>query len=181
MLSYITDIDKAILLSLYNFISSHHYTFLDNVMIFLTHIGHRGLIWFVFAFVLFLNKQTRAAGIITVIALLIGMLAGDIILKNIVQRPRPYVDFPDYLILIEKLNSYSFPSGHTTLSFAAACAIGLHLKKCAVLCCILACLIAFSRAYLFMHYPTDIIGGIILGILCAKAAGYIYKKVTVLA
>ena len=101
------------------------------------------------------------------LGLLLNAILGEVIIKNIVQRPRVFNTYPDISIIINPPDSYSFPSGHTASSFTAAMLIGYYLKKWRYGAYILASLIAFSRLYLFVHYPTDIICGILLGTISA--------------
>ena len=88
-------------------------------------------------------------------------------IKNIIQRPRAFTTFPDIEIIIKAPLSYSFPSGHTASSFAAAVVLGYYIKNWKYLFYFFAALVAFSRLYLFVHYPSDIIGGISLGVVCS--------------
>ena len=88
------------------------------------------------------------------------------ILKNLIMRERPYIDYPAIALLISEPGGYSFPSGHTFSSFAAATAISRSVKfygRTAVF--LLAFCIGFSRVYLFVHYPCDVIAGVVLGII----------------
>ncbi len=158
-----------------NALQNIHKTILDNIMIFLSNIGEYGIVWIIFSFALFIKRKYRACAILVIIALLINYIECDIIIKNIIQRERPCVVNPiDMIVSIPK--SYSFPSGHTSSSFAASTIIFLHNKKFGVTALILAILIAFSRMYLYVHFPTDIIGGIVFGILNALLVSFLYNK-----
>ena len=136
---------------------------LDALMRFMTFLGDMGLIWIVVGIILMTSRKTRTAGIMTIVTL--GLTAGlnDKILKNIIMRPRPYVTHFGLGILIEAQKSYSFPSGHASSSFAAATAITLFCGKKGALAYIPAALIALSRIYVGVHYPTDIFFGALLG------------------
>ncbi len=105
------------------------------------------------------------------IAIGIGVLITNVLLKNAAARPRPYTLLNDLTILISAPRDYSFPSGHTCMSVAAAgTLVGLADRKWAIAGCVLAALIAFSRMYVGVHYPTDILGGALVGALSAWIA-----------
>ena len=142
-----------------------------------THLGDTGWFWIVLGLVLFLFKKTRRTGIAVMIALMIGALITNLIIKNSVARIRPY-DFTDQIILlIGKQWDYSFPSGHSCASFAAAYVCLKRLKPVyGSAAMILAVLIAFSRLYVGVHYPTDVIGGIIIGLFSGWAALRLVSK-----
>ena len=144
---------------------------LDTVMKFITHLGDGGCIWIITALVLLCFKKTRAAGICLAISLAVTAIAGNLILKNLFARTRPFIE-ANMPVIINPPGGYSFPSGHTSSSFAAATALAGCFKKYAYLFYIVAALIAFSRVYLYVHYPSDIICGAVLGI----AIGFIFTK-----
>lgn len=172
MFTFINSIDESILFSIQ---TNFHFPVLDKIMILFTTAGDLGLIWIFLSILLLLNKKTRYIGILVLGALALSTLLGEGILKNIIQRPRPYTDFPSILLLVDQSSTYSFPSGHTITSFAAAYVLSRYLKKFAPLIWLLAMIIAFSRLYLFLHYPSDIVAGIILGLLCGKIIVYLYE------
>lgn len=148
----------------------------DKVMPFITFLGDRGFIWILLSIFLIVNKKYRHIGILTLISLILCTIIGEVIIKNIVQRPRPFVNYPSIDLLIKPLASYSFPSGHTASSFAAAGILAKYFKKYAALIFGLAGLIAFSRLYLFVHYPGDILAGIVLGLICSKIVVIVFDK-----
>ena len=116
-------------------------------------------------------KKTRTFGICILTALVFEVLSCNVILKPLVARPRPFTSDPARILLIPRPEDYSFPSGHTAVSFAAASAAWFMKKrKTGVAFGAVACLIAFSRLYLYVHYPTDVLAGAVIGILCGAAA-----------
>ena len=154
-----------------------HNEVLDSIMLFITTLGDSGMLWIVTGALLLLIPaigqesrehlhMRRRMGVNILVSLLLGLLFGNLLLKNLIKRPRPFQVDTGVVPLILP-GEYSFPSGHTTSSFAAACSIYLHNKKAGAAAFVMAALIAFSRMYLFVHYPTDILGGILLGVLCA--------------
>lgn len=153
-----------------------HTPLFDRVMPFITMLGEYGFIWIIFGLLLLIRRDTRRFGIICFAALLLNFLLGEIILKNLISRPRPFTLLPEITLLIPPPSSFSFPSGHTASSFTAAVAICFYDKRYGVAALILALLIAFSRLYLSVHYPTDIIAGILLGVACAFAARWGYAS-----
>ncbi|GFP77722.1 phosphatase PAP2 family protein [Clostridium fungisolvens] len=173
MISAIYGIDNSIL----DFISNNlHSLWLDKLMISLTDLGDGGIIWIAIALGLIVSKKYRKSGFMLLMAILLGALFGEMIIKNIVQRARPFTHVPGMELLIKKPNSYSFPSGHTTASFAAAGILSYCFRKYRVAFYLLAALIAFSRLYLYVHYPSDVLGGIVLGSLSCLLTIYIFNK-----
>ncbi len=141
--------------------------FLDMIMPWITVLGDAGIFWMIVAAVLAFTKKYRRVGFGMAIAMALGLVVCNMILKPCVGRIRPY-DFQETLgvtinLLIEKQHDFSFPSGHTIASFEACTVILLGSRKLGIPATILAILIAFSRLYLYVHYPTDVIASIILG------------------
>ena len=102
------------------------------------------------------------------LSMLAAFLVGEVFLKNVVDRPRPFQTYPGAVqLLIQEPASWSFPSGHSAASFAAATVIFAYFRRWGAAALGLAALIAFSRVFLFVHYPTDVLAGAALGALCA--------------
>ena len=157
-----------------NWLQGLHTPVLDKIMCFITHLGDAGIIWIVFTIVLLLIPKTRKSGVIMAAALIVDVLLCNVLLKNLVARTRPFDINTAVQLLIEKPHDYSFPSGHTAASFASVTALYLAKeKKLWKAALVLAVLIALSRLYLYVHYPTDIIGGVIFGSL----SGYLGYKI----
>lgn len=153
-----------------------HAPVLDKIMIFITSLGNGGLFWIALAVVLLFFKRTRLVGVSMIIAMALGALIGNII-KPLVHRARPCWINETIQLLIAVPNDYSFPSGHTLVSFAAAVSIWLHNKRWGAVALILAALIAFSRMYLYVHFPTDILVGLVIGICVAIIAKQIVQRI----
>ena len=171
MLETLLNLDGGFLLFLQESVRN---PILDNIMIFITSLGNGGMIWIAATIALLIPKKTRKAGVVSAVALLGSLIINNNIVKNIVQRPRPFVTFTDLQIIIPTPSEFSFPSGHTSSSFAAAAVFYRHLpKKIGLPSVILAGLIGFSRLYVGVHYPTDVIAGVIMGILLSYLAEYL--------
>lgn len=139
-----------------------------------THLGSGGILWIALILWVLLVKKEKKRGIIAILALLLCLVIGNGLLKNLVQRPRPFSYLPNLTLLIAPPQDYSFPSGHTMSSFAAAYALSLgQSTRKKVLLYVLAAAMAFSRLYLYVHFPTDILAGVVLGL----AMGVLAKKV----
>lgn len=150
---------------------------MNGIMKFLSLLGENGMIWIVLFFVLIAIRGTRRTGFAVGMALLLMLVLGNICIKNIVARPRPFQMYDAVQIIVKSPTGYSFPSGHTACSFAAVFALvfaGSRMWKWALP---LAVLIAFSRLYLFVHFPTDILGGIALGLLCGWLGARIVRTI----
>lgn len=151
---------------------------LDVTMPLITILGDAGIFWIACSVILMLIPGQRKAGFSMGVALAIGLVVCNLILKPMVERIRPYDYQLQYFgreiaLLIEAQHDFSFPSGHTIASFEACVALTLHNKKLGIPACILAVLIAFSRLYLYVHYPTDVFASIILGFIIAWVATWI--------
>lgn len=154
--------------------------FLDAAMPIISMLGNVGAIWIVCAVVLLVIPKTRKVGVVLAVSLAIEALCCNVILKPLVARIRPFDVNTAVQLLISPPKDFSFPSGHTGASFAAASALFFSKNRLWIPSLVLAILIAFSRLYLYVHYPTDVLGGILLGILSGwlgyTLVGLIKKK-----
>ena len=156
--------------------------FMDTIMPIITLFGDGGVFWIAVAVLLLIFPKTRKTGLGMAFALIMGLLVCNITLKPLVQRPRPYdFQYDNYGIyinlLVERLHDYSFPSGHTIASFEAATVLLKNSKKMGIPAMILAVLIAMSRLYLYVHYPTDVIFSFFAGIGFAFLGTFIVRKI----
>lgn len=142
--------------------------FLDKLMPVITSLGDLGFVWIVIAIALVLDKPYRMIGNQLLITLIISTIIGEGIVKHLIRRFRPCSKETDIKLLIKKPLSYSFPSGHTLSSFAAASVLSAFFAEYSLIFMGLAILIALSRIYLYVHYPTDVIAGIVFGLLCSR-------------
>ena len=138
--------------------------FMDWLMSTVSLLCTADIIWFVLAAVLIYRKDTRKVGVTLLLALIISIVICNGILKPTVERIRPYDEFGVSLI-VPASSEFSFPSGHTTGVTVVTAILLKHFRKWGYLMSIFAVMVMFSRMYLFMHYPTDILGGIAVGIV----------------
>ena len=171
MLETLLNLDGGFLLFLQESVRN---PILNSIVIFITSLGNGGMIWIVATILLLIPKKTRKIGIMSAVALLGSLIINNNIIKNLVRRPRPFVKFTDLQIIIPTPSEFSFPSGHTASSFAAASVFYRHLpKKLGITSVVLAGLIGFSRLYVGVHYPTDVIAGVIMGVLLSYMAEFL--------
>ena len=169
MIETITNLDVSFLDWVYNYVRND---VLSAFFSFVTHFGDAGIFWILLSVILMIPKKTRTWGFAVFSALLMGVIVGNGIIKPLVARIRPY-DLYDKVhgtegfidTIVKKPNDFSFPSGHTQASFAAATAIVLNSKKWGAPALILAAFVGLSRIYLYIHYPSDVIAGMLFGIL----------------
>ncbi len=128
----------------------------------------------VIAVILICTKRFRWIGVAILIGVVLGFIVGNGMIKFLVDRPRPFIENPNIILLISAPTSSSFPSGHTIAAVAMAVAVYMYNKKAGYVGFAFAAMIAFSRLYLYVHYPTDVIAGIIIGIIC----GYVGYKIS---
>ena len=146
--------------------------FLDFIMPIITLFGEGGIFWIAWAVILLIIPKTRKVGLSMIFALLLGLLVCNVTLKPLVARIRPYdlqeQDFGIYInLLIERQHDFSFPSGHTIASFEAAVVLLKNSRKMGIPALILAILVSFSRLYLYVHYPSDVLVSVVLGTIFA--------------
>ena len=153
-----------------------HNAVLDPIMIVASTLGNNGFIWIVITVFLLFTKRYRECAIVMAIALLLSLLICNITLKNLVARDRPFWIDERVVLKIEEPNDFSFPSGHTFSSFAAAVVLFLYSRKMGTAALALALSIAFSRLYLFVHFPTDVLASVVLGSATAGLAVVLFRK-----
>ena len=153
-----------------------HTPFLDEFMTWITFLGESGWFWILLAVLLLCGKKTRRIGLAMGLSMAVGLIIGHGFLKPVVARQRPCWLDPAVTLLIQSPRDFSFPSGHTLASFESAVSIFLYNRKWGLWALLLAALIAFSRLYLFVHFPTDVLFGALLGTAIAAAVHRILEK-----
>ena len=156
--------------------------FLDAVMPVITLFGEAGIFWILCAVLLLFFPKYRKVGLGMGAALLIGLIVCNITMKPLVARPRPYAYQLAHFgreieILISKPSDFSFPSGHTLASFEAATVLMLRERKFGIPAMILAILVAFSRLYLYVHYPTDVLFALLMGVGIGFLGDFLVRRI----
>ena len=152
--------------------------FLNPIMQGITHLGDGGVFWIILSVLLLLFKKTRKVGLCCALALIFDLLVVNIAIKPLVARIRPYVVLNEITILTHQPGDHSFPSGHSAGSFACAWAFfRAYKKKWGVPALVLASLIALSRLYVGVHYPTDVLGGVVIGIIVGELGYRLGKNI----
>lgn len=137
---------------------------LTPIFKFITTLGNAGVIWIVLSVGLLIPKKTRRVGVLALVSLVLSALIDNVILKNAVARTRPYDVIEGLTSLVGAQKDYSFPSGHTGSAFAAAVVMFRGLpKKFGIPILVFACLMGLSRLYVGVHYPSDVLGGVLIG------------------
>lgn len=149
----------------------------DRFFSLVTHLGDGGAVWIALAVLLLLFPRTRRAGLAVALALVLDLLVCNLCLKPLVARIRPF-DLTQVHLLIPRPGDYSFPSGHTAASFAAAFALVFARSRHGLWAMVLAAVIAFSRLYLYVHFPTDILGGVAVGLLAGWLGANLARRFT---
>ena len=167
----INSVDNYILFIIKKYIKNRY---LDILMPLTTKLGNLGFIWIMMAMVLILDKPYRAIGNSVILTLILGTAMGEGVVKHLVRRVRP-CKYKNYNLLISMPITYSFPSGHALSSFAVAEVLSMSFGQYKFIFLGIAFLIAFSRLYLDVHYPTDVIAGIMIGIFCSKLIFIVLK------
>ncbi len=174
LIEWIQQVDTAILLLIQEHIRTEAFHGFWRAV---TSLGNVGWFWILTAVLLFLFIGTRQVGLAALCSLLMGFLITNLALKNLVDRTRPYDAVAAIVPLIPRPVDSSFPSGHTCASFAAAFIYFKMLpRRYGILAVVLAGLIAFSRLYLGVHYPTDVLAGFLVACLVSTAACRLVTK-----
>ncbi|MEG0770255.1 MAG: phosphatase PAP2 family protein [Clostridia bacterium] len=150
---------------------------MNNIMVFFTTLGDTGLLWIIGCFILMCFKKYRKIGIFCLIAISINFVIVSGILKPLISRDRPFFYFPEMQLLINKPTDYSFPSGHASIAFAAfSYLFSTKLKRFWIPALVVAIIISFSRLYLYVHFPSDVLVGALIGLLSGFISFLIYKQ-----
>lgn len=177
MLEMIQRIDWNILHWIQNVMQSE---FMDFLMPKLTILGDAGILWILIAVVMLFSKKYRKNGLLMGIGLLTGVLIGNVLLKNLVARDRPCWIESEFQLLLKNPDDYSFPSGHTLASAIAATMLTMTNRKFGFVAIPLAVIIAFTRLYLYVHFPSDVffaaLLGIVIGVTVYLIGNMIIKK-----
>ena len=163
----------------YNFLSwvqEHRVAIVNPIMKFLSFLGDKGWFWILVALILLMMRQTRRTGMDMALAMLLLFIVGNLILKNVIDRTRPYDLYQSLIPLAPKPHDASFPSGHTMHSFGAATAIFLNDCRWGTAALVLAFGIGISRMYNGMHYPTDVLAGALLGVAAGCLAHWLVGR-----
>ncbi len=163
MTAAITSVDFSIL----SWIQANRNGFLDLFFKLITHLGDAGAFWIALGVLLLCFPKTHRCGVCVLVCLAVTALLGEGLLKHVFLRERPCVQQPIADLLLSIPTTYSFPSGHSASSFTAATALLFYHRRAGIAACILAALIAFSRLYCYVHFPTDVLAGIALGVCVA--------------
>lgn len=166
---------------------------LSWILLIITFSCDHGIIWIALIIILLCLKKTRRVGLCLGLGLLVFLLLiNNVIVKNVVARARPfaenatlYENVKHWMLdngqslfgLFEVPDSYSFPSGHTASSFLAASVLICYNKKAGIGAYIYAFIIAFTRLYFGVHYPTDVIFGMLYGLITGFTSFYLFELV----
>ena len=153
-----------------------HNPVLDKVMVFVSALGNAGIFWIAVGLLLLITKRYRRGGAQMLVAMAVTFIIGNLILKNLVARERPCWIDREVQLLMASPSDYSFPSGHSMNGFAGSVSLLCIDRRIGIPAVILAAIIAFSRLYLFMHFPTDVFAGIVIGLVIALITNYVFWK-----
>lgn len=172
MLDSLFQLDGQLLVA----IQGLHMSWLDPVVSFYTKLGDAGLIWISLALGMLFYKPTRRAGALALCSMILGLLVTNLTLKPLVERARPWLDWPIIPLVTEK-DPNSFPSGHTCAAFAAAMiwVRTLPRRSGRIIAAAAAVLMGLSRLYVGVHYPSDVLAGAVIGSLCAWIVWRVYQ------
>ena len=150
--------------------------FMDTLMPAVSLFCTADIVWFLLALFLIHRKETRRVGIILLVALIISIVICNLFLKPVVGRIRPYEVY-DVSLLVPASTEFSFPSGHTTGVTVVTTVVCMYFRKWMYPMIAFAIAVMFSRMYLFMHYPTDILGGVAVGVISVMMSYMIVNAV----
>ena len=173
MIGILQNMDSAILLAVQEMRSS----ILDPVVQAYTSMGNLGAVWIAMSAVMLCFRNTRKAGVLALLAMLLGLVCTNLTIKPLVERPRPWLDLP-ILPLVAEDDPHSFPSGHTCAAFAAAMiwVRTLPWRWGRIAAAALAVCMGLSRLYAGVHYPSDVLAGALVGSLCAWAVWTLSRR-----
>ena len=144
-----------------------------------TKLGDAGMLWIALSVLMLCFRKTRKAGLASLLAMVLGLLCTNVALKHLVGRARPWLSVEGLVPLVAEHDPNSFPSGHTCAAFAAASAWCRTLPRrwMKVTAVVLAALMGFSRLYVGVHFPSDVLAGMAVGLLCGWMACLLWRQV----
>lgn len=167
----------------------------DKIFCAITHLGDLGIVWLILIIVFLIFKKYRKLGLTALTSILLELIICNAVIKNLVARTRPFDINTSVELLIKRPDDFSFPSGHAGASFAVTFAMLFVLlwhskenriitlnertivRRITIVSFVVAILISFSRMYLYVHYPTDILGGLVLGLISGFVSVILMTKV----
>ncbi len=156
-------------LAILDFIQAHlRNDVCDRMIPLITALGNGGAIWFGGALLLLLHPRTRKTAVVMIASLALEAICCNVILKPLIARTRPCDINTAVQLLIPHPSGFSFPSGHTGVSFAGMSVLYFKKSRLWKAAFVMAVMIAFSRLYLYVHYPSDVLAGIFIGIVCGR-------------
>ena len=175
MPDWLLQIDGGVLLWLQEWVRC---ALLDPVMQVYTQMGNAGLLWIGVSVLMLCFPRTRKAGFLSLLAMLLGLLCTNVVLKHLVGRTRPWLVVDGLVPLVAEHDPNSFPSGHTCAAFASASAWWRTLPRrwMGVVGVVMAVLMGFSRLYVGVHFPTDVLAGAAVGLFCGWLAWLLWKR-----
>lgn len=175
MPQWLLHIDGGILLWLQDVVRNG---ILDPIFMVYTKLGDAGLLWIALSLLMLCFPKTRKAGFVSLVAMLLGLLCTNVVLKHLVGRTRPWLVVEGLTALVAEHDPNSFPSGHTCAAFAAASAWCRTLPRrwMKIVAVVMAALMGFSRLYVGVHFPTDVLAGMVVGLFCGQLAWLIWKR-----
>lgn len=175
MVSWITNLDVNILYYVQDHLRGET---LNRIVSVFTSLGNYGLIWILFTIALLIYSDTRKVGAACAVALILDLIICNGILKNIFARIRPYEAYENIRCIVSPQKDYSFPSGHTASSFAAVipALADKDTRIIGIAALVVAVLMALSRIYVCVHYPSDVVGGIVVGVLCGVLSCWLIER-----
>lgn len=150
---------------------------LDFIAILISSFGTLCILWAVLTVIFLIIKKTRRLGVAMLISFALSFIIGSCIIKPVVARIRPYDVNTAIQLIVRPEMDYSFPSGHTLFAFSSATVIFMRYRKVGIFFLIFAVLMGLSRLYLYVHFPTDVICGALLGIIIGIASHYFEKQI----
>lgn len=172
-MDFITTIDLSIMSWIQENLRS---PLMDSLMIFFTRIGDLMALWILIIFIILLLRKDKRNALQLLLSLILTFIVSELLLKNIVKRPRPFVENSHLPSLLKQPNTYSFPSSHSSTSFAVATSLTFINKLWGLFAYPLAFLIAFSRVYLNVHHPSDVLVGMLVGVIVSIIINKVIAK-----